>query len=77
MSKLFTGKEIVGTFCGAYFITLILSIAFSLLMTWPAMWLWNLLMPELFGLGTITFWEMFALSVLIDILIGKVTIKNN
>jgi energy-coupling factor transporter transmembrane protein EcfT len=34
----------------------------------PLMWLWNWLMPELFGLKTITFWQAVGLNFLSSIL---------
>ena len=34
------------------------------------MWLWNWLMPKLFGLGTIGFWEALGLFALMRLLIG-------
>lgn len=34
------------------------------------MWLWNWLMPKLFGLGTIGFWEALGLFALARILLG-------
>ncbi len=34
------------------------------------MWLWNWLMPELFGLTTITFWQAIGICLLSKILIG-------
>jgi hypothetical protein len=35
-----------------------------LILGFPAMWLWNWLMPEIFGLKTITFWQAIGLQVL-------------
>lgn len=37
----------------------------SLLCTFPTMWLWNALMPKLFNLTTLTFWQTFGLQLLI------------
>lgn len=34
------------------------------------MWLWNTLMPELFGLKTLTFWQAVGLFILLKILLG-------
>lgn len=42
----------------------------------PLMILWNLLMPEIFGLPTIGFWQAFGLNILSSILF-KSTIKTN
>jgi hypothetical protein len=35
-----------------------------LILGFPAMWLWNWLMPEIFGLKTITFWQAIGLQIL-------------
>ena len=44
----------------------------------PAMWLWNWLMPEIFGLKTITFWQAIGLQFLFYILLpsSKTTTKS-
>lgn len=34
----------------------------------PTMWLWNWLMPEIFGLTKITFWQALGLNALCAIL---------
>jgi hypothetical protein len=36
------------------------------------MWLWNWLMPELFGLTTITYWQGMGLGLLAKILFGGI-----
>ena len=48
-------------FLGALFAVVII---FSL----PVMWLWNWLMPEIFGLTEITFWQSVGLLILSGIL---------
>jgi hypothetical protein len=51
-------------FLGA--ITLIVIIA--ILLTLPTMWLWNWLMPSLFGLVKINFWKALGINLLSGIL---------
>lgn len=34
------------------------------------MWLWNWLMPEIFGLTTLNYWQAIGLFILLKILIG-------
>lgn len=34
------------------------------------MWLWNWLMPSLFGLPLISFWQAFGLMLLFNFLVG-------
>ena len=47
---------------------LVAVIILALLMALPLMWLWNGLMPEIFGLTTIGFEQALGLSVLSSIL---------
>lgn len=41
-----------------------------ILFGYVVMWLWNWLMPELFGLPTLTYWKAVGLFILLKILIG-------
>lgn len=41
---------------------------FSLLFAWPFMLLWNWLMPVIFGLCKITFWQSLGLMILCSFL---------
>ena len=43
-------------------------IVIVLLLTLPTMWLWNWLMPVIFGLPEIGFWQAFGLLILSNIL---------
>jgi hypothetical protein len=48
------------------------------LLGYPVMLLWNWLMPELFGLPEITFWQSIGLNILSTILFrSSHTIKTN
>lgn len=40
----------------------------SVVVAYPVMLLWNWLMPELFGLATIDFWQALGISVLCQLL---------
>ena len=53
-----------GFIAGAIF----LGIGAFVLFTFVTMWLWNWLMPEVFNLGIITFWQAAGLLVLSKIL---------
>ena len=53
--------SIVGLFIG--FIVVI-----TLLMTFPVLWLWNWLMPVVFRLPEITFWQALGISLLSSLL---------
>lgn len=45
-------------------------IGLAILFGFVVMWLWNWLMPELFGLPTLTYWKAVGLFILMKILIG-------
>ena len=49
-----------------------------LILTYPMMLLWNWLMPYIFGLPTLTFWQMLGFSILLNCLIphSSTNIKN-
>lgn len=46
----------------------ICALAIGLLLVWPLVWMWNFVMPDLFGVPTITYWQMFHLYMLIQCL---------
>jgi hypothetical protein len=48
-----------------------LVILIALLMTLPTMWLWNWLMPTIFGLIKIGFWQALGLNLLSGIFFQK------
>jgi hypothetical protein len=48
-----------------------LIILIALLMTLPTMWLWNWLMPTIFGLIKIGFWQALGLNLLSGIFFQK------
>lgn len=47
---------------------LLLTAVIGLLVAWPVEWLWNWLMPLLFGFRTITFWQALGLYALCGVL---------
>lgn len=47
---------------------IIVAVGISLLMAFPVMWLWNWLMPMLFGLIKLNFWQSFGISLLTKLL---------
>lgn len=54
-------------------ILLVLAIALGA----PVMWIWNALMPALFGLSKITFGQAILLNILCSILFGKINIGSD
>lgn len=57
-----------------YFVGIVVLVV--LLLGFPLQWLWNWLMPGIFNLPEITFWQAVGLNLLSTILFGKVTNKN-
>ena len=45
-------------------------VGLAILFGFVIMWLWNWLMPELFGLPLLTYWQAVGLFILLKILIG-------
>lgn len=61
-----------GMLCGALFIIIV----FSLLIAFPIKWLWNGVMPDMFGLPEITFWKAYGMYLLFHLLLRGVTINE-
>jgi positive regulator of sigma E activity len=55
----------------------IIAAVMALLLGFVVMWLWNWLMPAIFGLTTITFWQAWGLVVLAHILFKSFPHKNH
>ena len=47
---------------------IVIACAVALLIAWPVQLLWNEVMPEIFGLKAITFWQALMLSLLCSLL---------
>lgn len=60
-----------GMLCGTLFIIIV----FSLLIAFPIKWLWNGVMPDIFGLPEITFWKAYGMYLLFHLLLRGVTIN--
>lgn len=69
------GKVI--SWVGGIIIVILLIGGFSLLMALPTMWLWNWLMPAIFGLKVITFWQALGLNFLCGILFKNSSSNSN
>jgi hypothetical protein len=65
-------SEAIGTIFGVILLLIVLCV----LLTLPVMWLWNWLMPLIFGLIKITFWQALGLSLLCACLFGGKTIRS-
>jgi len=61
--------EILLKIVGGILAVLGITFFMACLLALPVMWLWDWLMPELFGLTTITFWQALGLNLLSGFLI--------
>lgn len=68
--------ESVLSFTAVSIIAIIMMLLWSLVLAWPVQLLWNWLVPGIFGLGKITFFQAFGLKVLFGLVLGKVTIED-
>jgi len=57
-------------FLGMVFLGIIAAVAFALLFGLAVQYIWNWLMPDLFGLKAITYLQAFAMVILAKILFG-------
>ena len=57
-------KVFKGIFIGIFIVGMIFLVAYIFML------LWNWLMPDLFGLGTLTYWKAFGLLILAKIIFG-------
>ena len=63
---------IIGMAIGGVILAMLMALLFAVIV----MWLWNWLMPAIFGLTTITFWQAWGLLVLSHILFKSFPHKN-
>lgn len=69
--------DLFGKFIGQLIGTWIVVILVGFLLAWFAMLLWNITIPDVFGLPEVTYKQMFALYLLIKIFFGvHVSFKN-
>lgn len=59
-----------GEIAGMIIFGIIAITGLAILFGFVLMWLWNWLMPELFGLTTIDYWQAVGLFILLKILLG-------
>ncbi|MBP5722098.1 MAG: hypothetical protein J6X18_00740 [Bacteroidales bacterium] len=61
---------------GATTVAFLLTFIVCLILAFPTMWLWNWLMPAIFGLGRITVWMALGINLLSAILFKSKTRVN-
>jgi hypothetical protein len=54
----------IATGIGAFIGIMGMAIVLIAIFTYPTMWLWNYLMPNIFNLPELTFWQTFGLMIL-------------
>lgn len=68
--------EVIMKALGALLLGVGLIVGLGLLMALPTMWLWDWLMPELFGLSEITVWQAWGINILSGFLFKSSTTIN-
>lgn len=63
-------RRSVGEIVGWVILIILGVVAFVILCGFLIMWLWNWLMPGLFGLATITYWQAVGIFILAKFLFG-------
>ena len=66
MYKLFKYLLVAGSFLGTFAVTACI----ALVLAWPVQLLWNWLMPVIFHLPELAFWQAFGLQLLGWLLLG-------
>lgn len=61
----------------ALFLMLVIVFITSLVFAWPVMILWNWLMPALFGITKLTFWQSWGLMFLTGLLFDRSSISSS
>ena len=61
--------EKICTAIGLVFLSLMIAGVCSLLLAFPIMWLWNAVMPALFGLPTTTYWLAYGFTFLVRLIL--------
>ncbi len=52
-------------------LAILVAIGFFFLVVWLFKWLWNITMPMISNLKTVTYWQAFRLLVIASILFGR------
>ena len=68
--------ESVLSFTALSVLAIILMVFWSLVLAWPFQLLWNWLVPAIFGLGKITFFQAFGLKLLLALVFGRMSIED-
>ena len=69
-------KETFSASIIAIFLVLVIAFIASLVFAWPVMLLWNWLMPVIFGVTKVTFWQAWGLTFLTGLLFNRSSSSN-
>lgn len=68
--------ESVFTFTAMSLVYILMLVIWSLVLAWPLQLLWNWLVPGIFELGRITFFQAFGLKLLLGLTFGNVSFSD-
>lgn len=66
-------KDLLKVIC----IVIVLCFLIAIIAALPTMWLWNWLMPVIFGLSKITFWQAWGINMLCSILFKAKSVNQS
>lgn len=64
-------------FFGFFVLFVISIVGIALLFAFPTMWLWNWLIPTIFGLTEITFWQALGINILSGLLFKSTNVSSS
>lgn len=76
-NKLTMNANSIGDVASGCSLAILIVICLVVLYSFPTMLLWNWLMPTIFGLPQITFWQAMGLNALSSMLFGSRTSSNS
>jgi hypothetical protein len=70
---------IAGVFIGLGALGVLIGLIFlgAFIMAWPLMWAWNYIIPAMFGLAELSYWQSFSMYIVVHILIKSTQTNTN
>ena len=68
--------ESILSFIVIWILGIIMMLFCYLFLAWPFQLLWNWLVPAIFGLGKITFFQAFGLKLMLALVFGRMSIED-
>lgn len=69
-------EKLIGGLIAGLFVVAMIVVVLSIVAL-PFMWLWNWLMPEIFGITTIGFWQAWGLLILSSMIFSSGNTKSS